>query len=82
MNELLDAVKDTLDCANDSELADALGVSATRICNYRKGRNFPNHWMARRIARALNAPWAEVVALIRSAKDAGRRQTGQSEQQP
>lgn len=56
MPALLDAVKGALDCATDSELADALGVGASRICNYRKRRTLPNLWMARVIARALKMP--------------------------
>ena len=68
MNELLDAAKDKLDCATDSELANALGVGPSRICNYRKGRTLPNTWMARRIARALRASSADIVARIRHQK--------------
>ena len=73
MPALLDAVKDALDCATDSELADALGVGASRICNYRKGRTLPNLWMARVIARALKMPAATVIASIRRERELRRR---------
>ena len=64
MNELLNAAKERLDCATDSELADALGVGPSRICNYRKGRTLPNTWMARRLASVLKASPGAVVAYI------------------
>jgi DNA-binding XRE family transcriptional regulator len=69
MNELLDAAKAKLDCATDSELAQALGVGPSRSCNYRKGRTLPNIWMARRIARALRLSPAAVVTLIRRERE-------------
>ncbi len=68
IDRLLDSAKHALDCANDSELAKALGVGATRICNYRKGRALPNPPMARRIAQVLDVPAASVVATIRRQK--------------
>lgn len=68
IDRLLDSTQHALDCANDSELAAALGVGATRICNYRKGRALPNPPMARRIAQALNVPARSVVATIRRQK--------------
>lgn len=75
MDDLLDAAKVALDCANDSELADALGVSASRICNYRKGRTLPNLWMARRLARILRVAPAEVITRIRREKEARQRRS-------
>ncbi|HET7199041.1 MAG TPA: helix-turn-helix domain-containing protein, partial [Burkholderiales bacterium] len=74
IDRLLDRAKRVLDCANDSELAKALGAGATRICNYRKGRNMPNPAMARRIARALGLPAPWVIAAIRRQK--GLRRIG------
>ena len=53
INRLLDAAKDKLACTTDTEMADVLGVGASRICRYRKGRSVPNRWMARRIAAVL-----------------------------
>lgn len=68
IDRLLDIAKRALDCANDSELANALDVGATRICNYRKGRALPNAAMARRIAHALDVPASWVTATIRRQK--------------
>jgi len=68
INRLLDETKNKLDCATDTDLAESLGVGASRICNYRKGRTLPNAWMARRIGRVLDVPPAEIVAAIRRAK--------------
>lgn len=65
MNDLLDALKNSLDCATDSELADVLGVLPSRICNYRKGRCFPNIRLARRMARILKLQPAVLIASIR-----------------
>lgn len=73
MNALLDAAKAKLDCATDSELASALGVRASRICNYRKGRALPNAWMARRIARALKARPGDVMLHIHRVRKQRRR---------
>ena len=73
MIDLLDAAKDRLDCATDSELALALGVSASRICNYRKGRALPNAWMARRIARVLKTQAVEVLLRIRGERERRQR---------
>jgi len=64
INRLLDAAKDKLACATDTELADVLGVGVSRICNYRKGRAIPNRWMARRIAHVLKLEPATVVLAI------------------
>lgn len=75
MIDLLDEAKDKLDCASDSELASALGVSASRICNYRKGRALPNAWMARRIARVLKAQAVEVLLRIRGERERRQRLT-------
>ncbi len=49
IDRLLDSAQRALGCANDSELAKALGVGATRICNYRKGRSLPLRAEARRM---------------------------------
>ena len=62
---MLDAAKAALDCATDSELAEALGVGASRICNYRKGRTIPNLWMARRLAYTLKIPPAKLILALR-----------------
>lgn len=68
INRLLDETKNKLDCATDTDLAASLGVGASRICNYRKGRTLPNAWMARRIAQALEVAPTEIVAAIRKTK--------------
>ncbi len=73
MIDLLDAAKHKLDCATDSELALALGVSASRICNYRKGRALPNAWMTRRIARVLKSRAVEVLLRIRREREQRRQ---------
>lgn len=68
LHRLLDAARDALDCVNDSELADALGVGAARISNYRKGRSVPNPVMARHLARVVKLPPGVVVAALRRQK--------------
>lgn len=73
---LLDAAKAALDCATDSELAETLGVGASRICNYRKGRTIPNLWMARRLAYTLKMPPAKLILALRREKEMRRRRTG------
>ena len=73
MIDLLDAAKDKLGCVTDSELAFALGVSASRISNYRNGRALPNAWMARRIAGVLKTQAVEVLARIRRERERRQR---------
>ena len=72
MNDLLNALKDRLDCANDSELARALGVLPSRICNYRKGRCFPDMALARRMARVLRLRPGLLIESIRGNRRAAR----------
>ena len=72
LHRLLDAARDALDCVNDSELADALGVGAARISNYRKGRSLPNPVMARHLARVVKLPPGVVVAAMRRQKELRR----------
>lgn len=72
INRLLDETKNKLDCATDTDLAESLGVGASRICNYRKDRTLPNAWMARRIARILDLPAGDIAGTIRRARDLRR----------
>ena len=71
MNELLDALKDSLDCATDADLARALCILQSRISNYRKGRCLPEIALARRMARILKLRPAILIARIRGHRACG-----------
>ena len=71
VNELLDALKDSLHCATDAELARALCIGQSRICNYRKGRCLPEIALARRMARILKVRPAAFIARVRGHRASG-----------
>jgi len=62
--ELLDAVKRRHQLTSDYQLAKFLGISPSRLGNYRKGRSRPDDAMCIAVADALGIERGRVLAIV------------------
>lgn len=80
VEELLDQVKAKAGITSDYALAKLLDISSARVCDYYKGRRFPDQYTSMKISAELDKPLAEVIAAveIQAEKDEKRREAWKS----
>jgi transcriptional regulator with XRE-family HTH domain len=71
---LIDKAKRDSGCESDSQLADALKTTRASVCNWRKGRNFPDAVACNKIAEITGVPLAKVLGVIGEARAISREE--------